>query len=59
MTIDITVVEGDDAGQKQLGVFELDGTTMRGKLADTGVVVRPTNFEPADGFFVFVMVKQK
>ena len=59
MTIDITIVEGNDAGQKQVGIFELDGKTMRGKLGGAGVVVRPTNFEVSDGAFVFTMVKQK
>jgi uncharacterized protein (TIGR03067 family) len=58
MTIDITVVEGNDAGQKQVGVFELDGKTMRGKIGDVGLTTRPTNFEPADGYFVFTMVKK-
>ena len=54
MTIDISIVEGDDAGRTQLGVFELTGKTMKGKLADPGTA-RPSDFTVAEGFFVFVM----
>ena len=57
MTIDINVVEGDDAGKTQLGVFELTGTTMKGKLADPGGT-RAADFTIAEGYFVFVMVKK-
>ena len=58
MTIDITVVEGDDAGKTQLGVFELKGTTMTGKLGEPGTTTRPTDFSITEGFFTFVMVKK-
>ena len=58
MTIDITVVEGDDAGKIQLGVVEVTATTMRGKLCAPGQTVRPTDFEPAEGFFAFTARKK-
>jgi uncharacterized protein (TIGR03067 family) len=58
MTIDISVVEGDDAGQTQLGVFEINGKTMTGKLSNPGGTARPTDFAIAEGFFVFTMVKK-
>ena len=57
-TLDITITEGDDAGKVQLGVFEVTGNTMRGKLAEPGTTTRPTDFALADGFFVFTMVKK-
>ena len=58
MTIDITITEGDDAGKVQLGVFEVKGTTMTGKLGEPGSTTRPTDFAIAEGFFTFVMVKK-
>ena len=57
MTIDITIVEGDDAGKTQLGVFELTGNTMKGKLGDPGAA-RPGDFTVAEGYFVFLMTKK-
>jgi uncharacterized protein (TIGR03067 family) len=58
MTMDISITEGDSAGQTQLGVFELKGTTMTGKMAEPGATTRPTDFTIAEGFFTFVMVKK-
>ncbi len=57
MSINVTVVEGDGAGQMLLGVFELSGKTITYKLADPGGA-RPTDFAPADGHSVAVMVKK-
>jgi uncharacterized protein (TIGR03067 family) len=57
-TIDLTIVEGDDAGKTQLGVIEIEGSAMRGKLADPGAV-RPVDFNIAEGSFVFVMTKKQ
>ncbi len=58
MQVDLIIVEGPDAGQTQLGVLEVTGTTMRGKLNAPGDNVRPTDFEPADGFFAFTAKKR-
>lgn len=58
MTLDITIAEGDNAGQTQLGVFEVTGKTMNGKLGNPGGTARPTDFAVAEGFFVFKMVKK-
>jgi uncharacterized protein (TIGR03067 family) len=58
MTMDLSITEGDSAGMTQLGVFELKGTTMTGKMAEPGATTRPTDFTIAEGFFVFVMVKK-
>ncbi len=57
MTIDIAIVEGDDAGGIQLGLVEITGNSMKGKLSDPGGA-RPADFNVADGYFVFVMVKK-
>ncbi len=57
MTIDTTVVEGDGAGQTVLGIFELSGKTIKYKIGDPGFA-RPTDFAPADGYMVAVMVKK-
>ena len=58
MTIDISVVEGDDAGRTQVGIFELKGDTMTGKLSEPGGTTRATDFSVTEGFFTFVMVKK-
>jgi len=58
MTMDLSITEGDSAGMTQLGVFELKGTTMTGKMAEPGATTRPTDFTIAEGFFTFVMVKK-
>ena len=58
MTLDLIIAEGDDAGQTQLGVLQIDGKTIWGKLAQPGMTARPTDFAPADGYFVFAAVKK-
>ena len=59
MTIDLTILEGDDAGKKQLGVIELTPTTMKGNLGLPGEQTRPTNFDHVDGAsFAFAMKKK-
>ena len=58
VTLDLIIAEGDDAGQTQLGILQLDGKTMQGKLTQPGLTARPTDFAPADGFFVFTAVKK-
>jgi uncharacterized protein (TIGR03067 family) len=56
--LDLMIKEGKDAGTTQLGVVEIKGTTMRGKLNTPPSPVRPTDFEPADGFFTFTAAKK-
>jgi uncharacterized protein (TIGR03067 family) len=59
MTMDLNIAEGDDAGKKQLGVFEVTATTMRGKLNTPGETTRPTDFEVVgEPFFVFTAKKK-
>ena len=58
-TIDLSIVEGEEAGKTQLGVLQLTDSTMVGKLSDTGLTTRPTDFAPSDGAFVFTAVKKK
>ena len=57
-TIDLNIVEGDDAGKLQLGVVEITGDTLRMKLSTPGVPTRPTNFDVEDGTFVFTAKKK-
>ena len=56
--ITLFILEGNDAGKSQMGVIELTGARLRGKLNSPGDNVRPTDFEPADGFFTFAAVKK-
>lgn len=58
MQIDLIIQEGNDAGKTQMGVIEVTGAKLRGKLSSAGDNVRPTDFEPADGFFAFTAVKK-
>jgi hypothetical protein len=54
----LIIQEGNDAGKTQLGVIDVTGTSLKGKLNSPGDNVRPADFEPADGFFTFVAVKK-
>ena len=58
ITLDLAITEGDDAGQSQFGVMQLDGKTMYGKVTNPGVTARPTDFAPAEGYFTFTAVKK-
>ena len=58
MTLDVTITEGEKAGMTELGVIEVDGKTMRGKLAEPGATARPTDFAAAEGFFTFSATKK-
>ncbi len=59
MTLDISIVEGQDAGQSQIGIFEVTETTMKVKFTDGGGTTRPTNFNQEEGFVVLTMTKKK
>jgi len=58
MTMDLSITEGDSAGKVQLGVFEIKGTTLTGKMGEPGTPTRPTDFTITEGFFTFTMVKK-
>ena len=47
-TIDYTVTEGDNKGQKMLGIYELDGDTAKFCIAGPGKD-RPTDFTTKEG----------
>ena len=59
--LEITVVEGQDAGKTQFGIYELsaDGMTMKCKVNDAGGTTKPTDFTLAEGSFVFTASKKK
>jgi uncharacterized protein (TIGR03067 family) len=58
--LDILVIEGTDAGQKQLAIFEVDptGKTMKVAIAQPGAPVRPSAFAVADGVETLVFTKK-
>lgn len=60
LALDILVVEGPDAGQKQLAIFELDaaGKTMKVAIGMAGAPVRPSAFAVADGVETLVFAKK-
>ena len=59
MTIDLTIVEGDDAGKTQLGIIEVTGDTLRASLDRPGAGQRPTDFNLTEGVLVFAAKKTK
>jgi uncharacterized protein (TIGR03067 family) len=58
VAIDLIITEGTDAGKTQLGVIDIAEKTIRFKLSRPGETTRPGDFEPADGFDVFVFNKK-
>ena len=58
IAMDLIITEGDDANKTQLGALEIGEKTIRFKLNTPGATVRPTDFEIADGHFVFVATKK-
>jgi uncharacterized protein (TIGR03067 family) len=58
ITMDLIIAEGADANKTQLGVIDIGEKTLRFKLNTPGATTRPMDFEPADGYFVFVLVKK-
>ena len=60
LALDIMVVEGDEAGQKQLAIFELDptGKIMKVAIAQPGAPVRPSAFAMAEGVETLVFAKK-
>jgi uncharacterized protein (TIGR03067 family) len=47
-TIDINILEGEDKGKSQLGIYELDGDTLKMCFAAAGQA-RPTEFSSKEG----------
>ena len=59
MTIDLTIVEGSDAGKTQLGIFEVSGDTLRANFGLAGEKTRPADLKPAEGSLLLVAKKKK
>jgi len=59
MTLDLNIVEGNDGGKLQLGVIEITGDTLTGKLGVPGEPTRPTSMAPEEGYFLVVAVRKK
>lgn len=58
IAMDLIITEGNDANKTQLGVLDIGEKTIRFKLNTAGETKRPVDFEPADGYFVFVLTKK-
>lgn len=43
-TIDFVIKKGDEAGKRQLGIYEVEGNTLRLCLAEPGSRKRPASF---------------
>jgi len=61
IALDILVAEGEQAGQKQLAIVEIDatGTTMKVALAQPSAPLRPSAFAQAEGVETLVFTKKK
>ncbi|HUL72721.1 MAG TPA: TIGR03067 domain-containing protein [Vicinamibacterales bacterium] len=57
MSIDLSIVEGNDAGKLQLGLIEVTGDTMNLSFAAPGVPTRPKT--PDDAELYAVLKKKK
>lgn len=59
MTIDLNILEGDDAGKVQLGIIEVTGDALTGLFAAPGSTTRPADFNSSDGAVFFTAKKVK
>src|SRR6185503_7987489 len=57
-TIDYQMTEGVRKGQKQLGIYEIDGNTFKASFAKPGEP-RPSDFKPGIGRTVSVWKREK
>ena len=57
-TIDMTATSGDNAGKTSLGIYDLDGDTLKICWAPPGKD-RPTEFKSAEGSGVLLSVQKK
>lgn len=48
-TIDLMITEGRGKGKTQIGIYQLDGDTLKVCMADEGAKERPTKFASAKG----------
>jgi len=60
ISLDLQIAEGEQAGQKQLGILEIDptGKTMKVALAQPSGPTRPSTFAMAEGVESFVFTKK-
>ena len=56
--LDTYITEGENSGQTQLGLIQVEGKTMTGKLAEPGSTARPADLAISEGSFTFTMVKK-
>src|SRR5260370_22729696 len=57
-TIDYQMTDGFTKGEKQLGIYEVDGDTFKACFSSPGAE-RPTDFKPGDGRTTSVWKRQK
>jgi uncharacterized protein (TIGR03067 family) len=59
MTIDLTIMEGDDAGKTQLGIVEVDGDKVQICFAMPGATERPADFTAKEGVLMVLGTRKK
>jgi uncharacterized protein (TIGR03067 family) len=59
LTLDLTIVTGDDAGKLQLGIVEIGDQMVSFGLAEPGSTDRPTSFTAGGAAVVAIAKKAK
>jgi uncharacterized protein (TIGR03067 family) len=59
ITVEFSILEGDDAGKLQLGILEIGEETLRFAMNVAGATDRPATFEAGGSAGIFVMKKIK
>ena len=57
--LDLTILEGEEKGKKQLGVMKVEGEVMTVAFAKAGSDARPKNFDGGEGIEVTIMKRNK
>lgn len=57
-TIDMKITSGHEAGKTQLGIYQLDGQTLKLFVAPPGAAKRPKSFSSSDSQNVFVVTRR-
>ena len=58
-SIDFVITKGPDAGKRQLGIYEVDSTTLRVCVAEPGGKKRPKGFDSGPGSRQLLVVTKR
>jgi uncharacterized protein (TIGR03067 family) len=58
-TIDLKIEKGSDKGKSQVGIYALEGQTLRCVFERPGLTKRPEKFETSEGSTVFLVTLER